>query len=148
MRLVVQRVKNASVVVEHQLVGSIDHGLLVFVGVHKDDIPENTTCLVNKLIHLRVFSDDQGKMNLNLKEVGGALLVISQFTLYGNCTGGRRPDFLEAAPGREAELIYDKFVKELKCEGVKVETGRFGAHMEIASVNDGPITLIIESAKN
>lgn len=147
MRLVIQRVKSASVVADGCLTGSINEGLLVFIGVHKDDVSADTLWLVKKLVHLRLFGDTQGKMNLSLKDVNGSVLLISQFTLYGNCLNGRRPDFFEAAPGEKAELLYNKFIEEVKAEGVEIQTGRFGAHMEITSVNNGPITLILENGK-
>jgi len=147
MRLVVQRVKSASVLADGELTGSIGEGLLVFIGIHKEDVPEDTCWLVNKLVYLRIFSDDQGKMNRNLKDVNGAILLISQFTLYGNCLSGRRPDFFEAASGEQAKHLYNKFIEEVKSEKVEIQTGRFGAHMEITSVNNGPITLILENGK-
>lgn len=144
MRLVVQKVSSASVEVEGNVVGKIGKGVLVLLGIHKDDKADDTTWFVNKLVNLRIFEDDQGKMNLSLKDVGGQALVVSQFTLYGNCSNGRRPDFLEAAPGPVAEPIYAKFAKEVGTELGGVQTGIFGAFMNISLVNEGPVTLIIE----
>ena len=145
MRLVIQRVKQASVEVSGEVCGNIQKGLLVLVGIHKDDQLEDTHWLVNKLIHLRIFEDAQGKMNLNLEDAQGEILIVSQFTLYANCQAGRRPDFLEAAKGAEAKAIYEKFVGEVKEQLGKVQTGIFGAAMEISLCNEGPVTLIIDS---
>lgn len=144
MRMLLQRVKEASVTVEGQKVGAIGKGLLIFLGIHKDDTPERTTWLVNKLIGLRLFADSEGKMNLGLKEVGGEALVVSQFTLYGNCLNGRRPDFIESAPPDRAKALYEKFVDEVRRELGSVQTGQFGAYMEVALINDGPVTFLIE----
>lgn len=143
MRAVVQLVKEASVTVENRLVGQIQRGLLVLLGIHKEDVPDKTMWLVQKLLHLRIFADEQGKMNRSVLDVGGAILVVSQFTLYGNCNSGRRPDFLEAARPEVAKPIYDKLVGELAKE-VKVQTGEFGAMMEVSLINDGPTTLLLE----
>jgi len=117
------------------------------LGVHEEDVPENTQWLVNKLIHLRIFEDQDGKMNLGLKDVGGEVLVVSQFTLYGECRNGRRPDFFSAAKEPKASQLYEKFVKEVKQELGKVQTGEFGAYMEVALINDGPVTLMIDGKK-
>lgn len=144
MRLVIQRVTSASVTVDGSIVGQIGRGFLVLLGIHKDDTPEQTAWLVQKLTALRVFEDDAGKMNLGLSDIAGEVLVISQFTLYGNCMNGRRPDFLNAAPGSMAEPIYNKFVDEVKREIGKVQTGKFGAMMQVSLVNEGPVTLIID----
>ncbi|MBA3723075.1 MAG: D-tyrosyl-tRNA(Tyr) deacylase [Parachlamydiaceae bacterium] len=144
MKLVIQRVSQASVFVENKVCGSIQKGLLVLLGIHKDDKPEDTLWYVNKLINLRIFNDLQGKMNLNVNDVKGQILVISQFTLYGNCLSGRRPDFIQAAPPNIAKPIYDKFVREvLECHG-QVQTGEFGAEMQVSLVNEGPVTFILE----
>jgi len=147
MRVVVQRVKEAKVEVDNEVVGAIEQGLLVFLGVHLDDRPEETQWLVNKLINLRCFQDKDGKMNLNLKDIEGQALIISQFTLYANCTRGRRPDFIQAAPPETAEKIYDKFVAEVKQELGSVQTGQFGAYMRVSLINDGPVTFVIDSKK-
>lgn len=144
MRLLIQRVKEASVKVEGEICGKIDQGLLVFIGVHKDDLPEYTLWLVDRLINLRIFSDDKGKMNLSVKDIAGEILVVSQFTLYGNCSNGRRPDFISSAPGSLALTLYEKFVKEIKESFGKVETGKFAEHMEVSLINDGPVTLILD----
>lgn len=144
MRLVVQRVSSASVEVEGKIVGQIGRGVLVFLGIHKNDTPENTAWLVNKLVNLRLFEDAAGKMNLSVKDCGGEVLVVSQFTLYGNCTNGRRPDFFEAAAGPVAEPIYEKFSEEVRQEMGAVQKGIFGASMKISLVNEGPVTLIVE----
>jgi len=147
MRVVVQRVKKAKVEVDNEVVGVIEQGLLVFLGVHLDDRPEETQWLVNKLINLRCFQDKDGKMNLNLKDIEGQALIISQFTLYANCTRGRRPDFIQTAPPETAEKIYDKFVAEVKQELGSVQTGQFGAYMHVSLINDGPVTFVIDSKK-
>lgn len=145
MRVVVQRVKQASVVVDDEVVGSIGKGLLVLLAVHKNDKPDDTLWLVNKVVNLRIFSDAAGKMNLSVKEAQGSIIVVSQFTLYGNCLSGRRPDFLESANGTHAELLYEKFSKEICVEMGSVQTGKFGAHMDVSLINDGPITLLIDT---
>ena len=145
MRLVIQRVTSASVEVEGETVGKIGKGLLVLLGIRRQDTPEDTVWMVNKLLNLRIFEDTQGKMNLSVKDIGGEVLVVSQFTLYGNCVNGRRPDFLEAAPGSQAEPIYHKFSQEVSRELGKVQNGVFGAHMHISLVNDGPVTVILDS---
>lgn len=145
MRVVVQRVKQASVVVDNAVCGEIQRGLLVFLGIHKEDRPEQTLWLVNKLKNLRIFSDEQGKMNLSVQDIKGEILVVSQFTLYGDCTDGRRPDFTKCAAGLEAVTIYEKFVAEVKAAMGSVQTGIFGAKMEVSLLNDGPVTFIIES---
>jgi D-tyrosyl-tRNA(Tyr) deacylase len=143
MRLVIQRVLKASVCVGGQVVGEIGTGALVFLGVHKDDSPEKIDWLVQKLIHLRFFSDSAGKMNLSILDIKGQVLIVSQFTLYGDCREGRRPDFGLTAPSAIAKPIYDRFVGETK-KHLPVETGVFGAAMEIHLVNDGPVTFILD----
>lgn len=145
MKIVLQRVKEAKVIVDGKVVGSIQKGILALLGIHKEDTPEKIVWGVNKLIHLRIFSDAQDKMNLSLKEVQGEVLVVSQFTLYGNCTNGRRPDFMESAPPNLAEPLYQSFLESLKKEGIKVESGIFGAHMEVSLTNDGPVTFLLEN---
>jgi len=145
VRLVVQRVREASVSVEGKVVGKIGKGALVLFAVRKDDSAEKTLWLAQKLVHLRMFEDSQHKMNLSLADVGGGALIVSQFTLYGNCSEGRRPDFGDSAPGSAAQPIYEKFVADVKKEIQKVETGIFGAYMEVALVNDGPVTFIIDT---
>lgn len=144
MRLLVQRVKEASVTVDNEIVGSIGHGLLVFLGIHKDDQPEDTSWLVQKLVNLRLFSDEEDKMNRSVQEVGGGVLVVSQFTLYGTCSKGRRPEFTQSASGEQAHGLYQKFVSEIRNVIPVVATGRFAAKMEVKLINDGPITLILD----
>ena len=144
MRAVLQRVKSASVSVDGKTVGSIGKGALVLVGIHAQDTFKTLEWMAQKIIQLRYFEDAQGKMNLSLQEVEGQLLVISQFTLYGNCNEGRRPDFFEAAPGAIAKPLFDEFLKILANQIGPVQTGVFGAYMEVSLVNDGPVTLILE----
>jgi len=145
MRLLIQRVKQASVTVNGQVTGQIGAGLLVFIGIHRDDTPDKTLWLAKKLIGMRIFKDDQDKMNLSIEDIGGKLLVISQFTLYGNCLSGKRPDFLESALPEPAFLLYEKFISELKeLSHLEVHTGIFGAAMEVSLINDGPVTFILE----
>jgi D-tyrosyl-tRNA(Tyr) deacylase len=147
MRAVVQRVSKGSVTVEGREIGSIGKGFVVLLGVSGDDGLEDVEYLADKIVNLRVFEDSDGKMNLSLKDVGGDLLVISQFTLYGDCRKGRRPSFTQAAPPEGAEELYEEFVKECRLRDVRVETGQFQAHMEVELVNDGPVTLIIYSKR-
>ncbi|MBZ0220803.1 MAG: D-tyrosyl-tRNA(Tyr) deacylase [Candidatus Methylomirabilis sp.] len=146
MRAVVQRVASASVSVSGRMTGVIEKGLLVFVGVEKGDGPEDLDYMASKITGLRVFEDRQGKMNLDVKEAGGSLLVISQFTLLGDCRKGRRPSFDRAEEPQSARKIYEALVKRLG-ESVRVETGEFQAHMEVESINDGPVTLMLDSRK-
>ncbi|HOO12314.1 MAG TPA: D-aminoacyl-tRNA deacylase [Bacillota bacterium] len=145
MRAVVQRVSKGRVTVEGRKTGSIGKGFVVLLGVSGEDDMEDVRYMAEKVVNLRVFEDADGKMNLSLKDVGGELLVVSQFTLYGDCRKGRRPSFTQAAPPGKAEELYQEFVRICRETGVTVETGQFQAHMEVALVNDGPVTLIIES---
>lgn len=145
MRALVQRVSQASVTVEGEIVGQIGGGLLVLLGVGKQDSEREIAWMAEKLVGLRVFEDDAEKMNLSLLDVGGAMLVVSQFTLYGDCKKGKRPSFVDAAPPEEANELYEKFVLLVKGKGVEVATGKFRAHMDVALVNDGPVTLWLES---
>jgi D-tyrosyl-tRNA(Tyr) deacylase len=145
MRLVIQRVHRASVTVDGQVVGSIDHGLLVLVGIQPSDRPTDLDFIVDKTINLRIFADAQGKMNLSVQDVKGGILVVSQFTLYGDCRKGRRPSFIAAAGPEQAQPLYDQFVLRLKESGLRVETGIFAADMKVELVNDGPVTLLIDS---
>lgn len=144
MKVVVQRVSEASVTVDGAIVGQIKQGLLVLFGVHTDDNPKDTQWFVNKLLHLRIFEDENGKMNRSVSDIQGGILAISQFTLYANSRNGRRPDFISAAGPEKAQPIYDKFVAELKAEFPNIQTGIFGAKMSVALVNDGPVTLILD----
>jgi D-tyrosyl-tRNA(Tyr) deacylase len=145
MRAVVQRVRQSSVTVDDQIVGQIGNGLLVLLGVAKGDTSKDAGYLANKIINLRIFEDPNGKMNRSLLETGGELLAVSQFTLLADCRKGRRPSFIEAAEPEKAIALYDKFVVEVRQKGIRVQTGRFGAMMAVALVNDGPVTVIIES---
>ncbi len=145
MRLLIQRVTQASVTVDDKTVGIIGPGVLVFLGIHKDDPPEATTYLAQKLINLRMFHDENEKMNLSLLDTHGSVLIVSQFTLYANCNSGRRPDFFQAAPPDIAEPLYEKFITEVKSGISKVETGIFGARMRVHLINDGPVTFILDS---
>lgn len=147
MRAVVQRVSSASVTVDGEVVGAIDRGLLVLLGVSVDDSQEDVIYTAAKVVGLRIFVDDEGKMNRSLAEAGGALLVVSQFTLYGDCRKGRRPSFIDAARPEQASALYESFCAEVRGQGIRVETGRFQQHMDVALVNDGPVTLLIDSRK-
>jgi D-aminoacyl-tRNA deacylase len=145
MRIVLQRVKNARVDVAGAMVGQIGAGLLILLGVARTDQSQDADYLVDKIIHLRVFPDEAGRMNRSIIEVGGEILVVSQFTLYGDCKRGRRPSFDEAAPVERARELYEHFVNQLRSSNVMVETGVFQAEMEVYLVNHGPVTLILES---
>lgn len=144
MRLVVQRVKQAEVAVEGKTVGKIEKGFLVLLGVTHGDTKETADYLVKKLCNLRIFEDENEKMNLGLKEVGGQLLIISQFTLYADCTGGNRPSFIEAAKPDMANELYEYFCQECRKKEIKVEQGIFGADMKVSLLNDGPVTILLE----
>jgi len=145
MRAVLQRVRRARVVVGDEVVGAIERGLLVLLGVAPDDTPEAASKLADKIAGLRIFADAEDKMNLSVADVDGAVLVVSQFTLYGDCRKGRRPSFIDAAPPELAIPLYDAFINAVKAQGVPVATGRFGAMMQVELVNDGPVTLIVDS---
>lgn len=145
MRLVVQRVKNAHVDVDGETVGRIGEGLFLLVGVKSDDSIGDVNYLVDKVLGLRIFQDHAGKMNLSIVEKGGEILVVSQFTLYGDCRKGRRPSFDEAAPMEQAMSLYDLFVEEIKKGGMRVETGRFGEVMDVSLINSGPVTFLLDS---
>lgn len=144
MKLVIQRVKNASVEVEEKIVGKIEKGFLVLIGVKVGDTKEQADYLVKKVCNLRVFTDENDKMNLSLKDVGGQLLIVSQFTLYGNCNDGNRPSFTEAARPEEAIPLYNYFCDECVKRGFDVQKGVFGADMKVQLLNDGPVTIVIE----
>jgi D-tyrosyl-tRNA(Tyr) deacylase len=147
MRLVIQRVREARVTVNQVVAGSIGTGLLVFLGVSRTDTVEDADYLTEKLLGLRIFPDENGKMNRNVQEAGGLLLIVSQFTLYGDCRKGRRPSFDRAAPPAQAQDLYNYFVESAKRGPVAVETGVFQAMMQVHIVNDGPVTILIDSAE-
>jgi D-tyrosyl-tRNA(Tyr) deacylase len=146
MKLVLQRVVQASVLVHGITVGSIGTGILALLGVAKPDTPEDADYLLDRLLHLRIFPDENYKMNRNVGEAGGSLLVVSQFTLYGDCRRGRRPSFDQAAPPEQAERLYNYFVEAARRSPVPVQTGVFQAMMEVHLINDGPVTILIDSA--
>ena len=146
MRAVLTRVKHASVSVDGKVIGQIGEGFLVLLGVTHEDTEAQAVKLADKLCSLRLFEDADGKINLTLDEVGGEIMIVSQFTLYGNCRKGRRPEFLSAARPEVAIPMYEKFVAICREKGYHVETGEFGAYMEVESLNDGPFTLIVDSA--
>ncbi|MEJ5370078.1 MAG: D-aminoacyl-tRNA deacylase [Bryobacteraceae bacterium] len=145
MRAVIQRVSSASVAVDGRVAGSIGPGLLVLLGVGKGDTEQDAEALARKIVKLRVFQDEAGKMNLSVKDTGGSLLVVSQFTLYGDTRKGRRPSFDQAAPPEEARRLYERFVEAARSLGVRVETGVFQAMMSVSLVNEGPVTFLVES---
>ncbi len=145
MRIVIQRVKQAKVEVAGQAVGQIGCGLLIFLAIAKDDTDEQIDWMVNKVADLRIFEDQDEKMNLSAQEVSAEFLVVSQFTLLGDCVKGRRPSFDQAAEPQKAEDFYNRFVEKLKQKNFKVETGKFRADMQVSLVNDGPVTLVIDS---
>jgi D-tyrosyl-tRNA(Tyr) deacylase len=148
MRLVIQRIKEARVTVKGETVGEIGPGLLVFLGVGSEDSEADIDYLLEKIIHLRIFADQEGKFNLSLIETGGALLVVSQFTLWGDCRKGRRPSFSASAPAAKAQPLYDLFITKAKEKGISTAGGRFQEMMEVHLINDGPVTLILDSKKN
>jgi D-tyrosyl-tRNA(Tyr) deacylase len=145
MRVVLQRTKNSSVSINDEIVGQISRGLTLLVGITHDDTLEDVEYVAEKIINLRIFEDENGKMNHSLKEVSGQVLSISQFTLYGDCKKGRRPNFMAAAKPEVAEGLYHQFNDVLRSKGIEVQTGVFGAMMEVSIANDGPVTLIVES---
>lgn len=145
MRLVIQRVKNASVTVDNEVTGKIGKGYLVLVGVSDSDTESTVDKLIRKMIGLRIFEDENGKTNLSLADVSGSLLLVSQFTLYANCRKGNRPSFIEAGSPEKAEALYEYMIRECKKSVPEVQTGIFGADMEVSLVNDGPFTVILDS---
>ena len=147
MKAVIQRVKSAQVYVDGRLSGKIGNGLLVFVGVGKGDDENDVSYLVSKLPDLRIFEDTSGKFNLSLKELNGEMLIVSQFTLYGDCKKGRRPSFTEAEEPTAAKILYERLINRLREQGIPVQTGEFQAKMEVHLVNDGPVTLLLDSRK-
>ena len=144
MKLVVQRVKKAEVKVDENKIGKIDKGFLVLIGIKVGDTKEQADYLVKKLCNLRVFSDENDKMNLSIKDVKGKLLIVSQFTLYGDCSQGNRPSFIEAARPEEANPLYEYFCNQCELNNIEVQKGIFGADMKVELINDGPVTIIIE----
>ena len=144
MKIVVQRVSKAQVEVEGKIVGKIEKGFLVLLGVTHGDTKEQADYIVKKLCNLRIFTDENDKMNLSLKDVGGELLIVSQFTLYADTSSGNRPSFINAAKPDKANELYEYFCQECEKKGIKVEKGIFGAHMKVSLLNDGPVTIIIE----
>ena len=144
MKLVVQRVKKAEVKVDGNIIGKIDKGFLVLIGIKVGDTKEQADYLVKKLCNLRVFSDENDKMNLSIKDVKGKLLIVSQFTLYGGCSQGNRPSFIEAARPEEANPLYEYFCNQCELNNIEVQKGIFGADMKVELINDGPVTIIIE----
>lgn len=147
MRAVVQRVTEASVTVEGKTVGSIGSGLMVLLGVEQEDTEKDGSYLAEKLAGLRIFEDDHEKMNLSVQQVGGSILLVSQFTLLGDVRHGKRPSFTQAAPPQEADALYEDLADRLRQKGIPVETGQFQAHMEVSLVNDGPVTILLDSRK-
>ena len=144
MKLLVQRVQNASVAVEGRVIGEIGKGYLVLLGACENDTTDTADKMMAKLVKLRIFEDENGKLNRSLKEVGGEILAVSQFTLYADASHGRRPSFTQAAPGAISEPLYEYFVQQLRNQGLHVETGRFGADMKVSLINDGPVTILLE----
>lgn len=145
MRVVVQRTREASVTVAGEVVGQIEHGLLLLVGITHEDSEKDVEFVADKVAHLRIFEDEAGKMNHSVLDTGGQILSVSQFTLYGDCRKGRRPNFMSAARPEQAEPLYELFNSKLREKGLPVKTGRFGAMMDVRLLNDGPVTLIVES---
>ena len=147
MRAVVQKVSSSKVTVDEEVVGQINQGLMVLLGVTHDDTSKDVDYMVDKITNLRIFEDVEGKMNLSLKDVNGEVLVVSQFTLYGDARRGRRPSFSDAARPEVANPLYEEFVDKVKNQGINVGTGKFGAHMMVDLTNDGPVTILLESRK-
>ena len=148
MRAVVQRVSRSEVTVDGRTTGKINKGLLVLLGVTHGDTSKDVDYIVDKTINLRIFEDENDKMNLSLKDIGGEMLAVSQFTLYGDCRKGRRPSFTNAAAPEEADKLYQEFVKKVSEQGINTETCEFGSHMMVDLVNDGPVTILLESNKS
>jgi D-aminoacyl-tRNA deacylase len=145
MKAVIQRVQHAEVIVEGKTMGKIGPGFLVLLGVGKGDTEDDARYIMSKIANMRIFSDSEGKFNLGLADVGGAVLLVSQFTLYADTRKGRRPSFIDAAPPEIAEDMVERCAELLRAEGITVETGRFGAHMEVSLLNDGPVTILLDS---
>jgi len=147
MRAVLQRVSRARVIVDGSVTGEIGPGLVVLIAVGREDVSATAAAMAEKIVNLRIFADDQGKMNRSVLDTGGAILAISQFTLYGDARGQRRPSFIQAAPPELGKALYDEFVVALRALGVRVETGVFQAHMSLELTNDGPVTILLDSDK-
>lgn len=147
MRAVVQKVSSSKVTVDGEITGQINEGLLVLLGVTHEDTSKDVDYMIDKTLNLRIFEDEYGKMNLSLKDIGGELLVVSQFTLYGDCRKGRRPSFSEAAKPEFANELYEEYVAKAKAQGIKVGTGRFRTHMVVDITNEGPVTMLLDSSK-
>lgn len=145
MKAIIQRVSNARVTVKERKIAQIDKGILVLLGVKREDTQQEAEFLAKKTVNLRIFNDRDGKMNLSLPDTKGEVLVVSQFTLYGNCKKGRRPSFIEAASPEKADLLYQYYVECLRREGISVQTGQFQAMMQVELTNDGPVTIILDS---
>ena len=145
MKVLLQRSKQASVTIDGEVTGAIDKGYVLLVGITHEDTPEDVKYVAKKIAGLRIWEDEEGKMNRDLSEVGGAVLSVSQFTLYGDVRKGRRPSFIQAARPEQAEPLWEQFNEELRALGIHVETGRFGAMMDVSLINDGPVTLMVES---
>ncbi|WP_099203022.1 D-aminoacyl-tRNA deacylase [Miniphocaeibacter massiliensis] len=148
MRAIVQRIKEATVEVDNEIIGSAKKGLLIFLAVNVDDELKDLEYVKNKIINLRIFEDEEGKMNKSIKDINGEFLVVSQFTLYGDCRKGNRPSFINSAKHEKANDYYERFLEELKKDsGLKVETGKFAADMKVSLINDGPVTIQLDSSK-
>ena len=147
MRAVLQRVSRARVIVDGSVTGEIGPGLVVLIAVGREDVSATAAAMAEKIVNLRIFADDQGKMNRSVLDTGGAILTVSQFTLYGDARGQRRPSFIQAAPPELGKALYDEFVLALRALGVRVETGVFQAHMSLELTNDGPVTILLDSDK-
>ena len=148
MRAVVQRVSSSKVTVDGEVIGNINKGLLVLLGVTHEDTSKDVDYIIDKVLNLRIFEDENEKMNLSLKDVEGELLVVSQFTLYGDCRKGRRPSFSSAARPEVATKLYEEFIEKARKEGIVTQTGQFGAHMMVDLTNDGPVTILLESNRD
>lgn len=148
MRAVVQRVTSSCVTVNEKVIGNINRGFNVLLGISKDDTLEDLQYIRDKIINLRVFKDENDKMNLSILDINGEILVISQFTLHGDCRKGRRPNFMKAMSGENAKILYNNFIEMLRKSELKVETGEFGANMKVEINNDGPVTILLDSKKN
>lgn len=148
MRAVIQRVKSSKVEVDNEVIGEIGKGINLLIGISREDTKEDIDYIVRKVLGMRIFEDENGKMNLSLKDIDGELLVISQFTLYGDCRKGKRPDFMKAQGGEIAIELYNELVEAFKKEIPDLKTGKFGADMKVEIINDGPVTLLLESKKD